>query len=96
VSLATGWHKAQGKWIVIALVSLHVLAVLFYVLVKRHRLVGPMLSGDKLVVAGAASNGNGNGNGVAPSRDDAVSRTLALVLFALCAGVAFWVASLRV
>ena len=28
-------HKAPGKWIVIALVSLHVLAVLFYVLVKR-------------------------------------------------------------
>ncbi|WP_341889434.1 cytochrome b/b6 domain-containing protein [Variovorax sp. YR752] len=96
VSLATGWHKAQGKWIVIGLVSLHVLAVLFYVLVKRHRLVGPMLSGDKLVIAGAAPNGNGNGNGVPPSRDDAVSRTLALVLFALCAGVAFWVASLRV
>jgi cytochrome b len=88
VSLATGWHKAQGKWIVISLVSLHVLAVLFYVLVRRHRLVRPMLSGDKLI-----SSGNGN---VAASRDDAASRWLALVLFALCAGVAYWVASLRV
>jgi cytochrome b len=88
VSLATGWHTAQGKWIVISLVSLHVLAVLFYVLVRRHRLVRPMLSGDKLI-----SSGNGN---VGPSRDDAASRWLALVLFALCAGVAYWVASLRV
>ena len=88
VSFATGWHKAQGKWIVIALVSLHVLAVLFYVLVRRHRLVRPMVSGDKLV---ARANGE-----VAGSRDDAASRGLALVLFALCAGVAYWVASLRV
>lgn len=87
VSLATGWHKAQGKWIVIALASLHVLAVLFYVLVKRHRLVRPMVTGDKQV---SAANGN-----VAPSRDDAASRWLALVLFVLCAGVAYWVASLR-
>jgi hypothetical protein len=47
-----------------------------------------MLSGDKLV-----SSGNGN---VGVSRDDAASRWLALVLFALCAGVAYWVASLRV
>ncbi|MBJ2160152.1 cytochrome b/b6 domain-containing protein [Variovorax sp. IB41] len=88
VSFATGWHKAQGKWIVITLVSLHVLAVLFYVLVKRHRLVRPMVSGDKLV-----SSANGQ---VAESRDDAASRGLALVLFALCAGVAYWVASLRI
>jgi cytochrome b len=88
VSLATGWHKAQGKWIVIALASLHVLAVLFYVLVKRHRLVRPMVTGDKHVLP---ANGN-----VAPSRDDAASRWLALVLFALCAGVAYWVASLRI
>lgn len=89
VSLATGWHKAQGKWIVIALVSLHVLAVLFYVLVKRHRLVRPMVTGDKLI----AANGGGN---AAPSRDDAASRGIALVVFALCAGVAFWISSLRV
>ena len=88
VSLATGWHKGWGKTIVIALVSLHVLAILFYVLVKRHRLVRPMLSGDKLI---AASEGR-----VAPSRDDGASRGLALVLFAVCAGVAYWIASLRI
>jgi len=88
VSLATGWHKAQGKTIVIALVTLHVLAVLFYVLVKRHRLVRPMVSGDKLIRPA--------GNQVPTSRDDAVSRFLALALFAACAGAAYWIASLRV
>ena len=85
VSAATGWHTAQGKWIVITLVSLHVLAVLYYVLVKRHRLVRPMISGDKLVADGAA----------APSRDDMASRLMALVLFAVCAVFAAWIASLR-
>jgi cytochrome b len=99
VSLATSWHRSPGKWTVIALVSLHVLAVLFHVLVRRHRLVRPMVTGDKQVpTASGTVNGavNGAENGVAPSRDDAASRLLALVLFALCAGVAFWVSSLRV
>lgn len=90
VSLATGWHASQGKTLVIALVSLHVLAVLFYVLVKRHRLVRPMVSGDKLITRTSAVGV------VAPSRDDAASRGLALVLFAVCAGAAYWIASLRV
>lgn len=85
VSLATGWHTSQGKWIVIALVGLHVLAVLYYVLVKRRRLVRPMISGDKLVTDGSA----------APSRDDAASRLLALAVFAVCAAFAAWIASLR-
>ena len=85
VDLATWWHSAVGKWVVIALVGLHVLAVLYYVRVKRHRLVRPMISGDKLTVAGT----------VAPSRDDAASRAAALVAFAVCAGVAAWIASLR-
>ena len=85
VSLATGWHTAQGKWIVIALLALHVLAVLYYVLIKRHRLVRPMISGDKLVADGRA----------APSRDDAASRLAAVVVFAVCAAFAAWIASLR-
>ncbi|MFL9665671.1 cytochrome b/b6 domain-containing protein [Variovorax sp. AB1(2024)] len=89
VSLATSWHKAWGKWIVIAFASLHVLAVLFHALVKRHRLVRPMVTGDKLIAAGAGGN-------VAPSRDDAASRAFALVVFALCAGVAYWISSLRI
>jgi cytochrome b len=86
VGWASGWHTTWGKWIVIGLVSLHVLAVLFYVLFKRHRLVRPMITGDKpLPLAPNAG----------ASRDDAASRLLALGLFALCVGIAVWVASLR-
>lgn len=83
---ATSWHNTQGQWLVIALAALHVLAVLFYVLVKRVRLVRPMLSGDRALAPGHAP---------APSRDDGRTRLLALVLFALSAGLAAWVSTLQ-
>jgi cytochrome b len=85
VSLASHWHTTFGKWIVIALVGLHVLAVLFYALVKRQPLVGPMIFGDKLLA----------GLRVAESRDTSSTRFSALVLFLLCTAFAAWTASLR-
>lgn len=85
-SFSTDWHKDAGQWLIIALALLHVAAILWYVFVKRHTLVRPMLSGDKRVAATLA---------VPASRDDAGSRILALLLFALCAGVAVGVASLQ-
>ncbi|MDM0115607.1 cytochrome b/b6 domain-containing protein [Variovorax sp. J22R133] len=85
VSLASGWHSQVGKWIILALVCMHVAAVLFYVLVRRHRLVRPMVLGDKLVSHRAM-----------PSRDDTASRMVALMVFAVCAGFSYWIASLRV
>jgi cytochrome b len=85
VSLASSWHADFGAWIIIALVSLHVLAVLFYVRVKREPLLRPMIDGDKLISDGTP----------VPSRDDAGSRMLALVIFAVCCAFAAWIASLR-
>jgi len=85
-SLATSWHATYGKWIVIALLVVHLLAIAYYALVRRQRLVGPMLSGDKTLPAHPV---------VVPSRDDAASRWLALVVFAACAGFALWIGSLR-
>lgn len=87
-SLATGWHAERGKWLVLALIALHLLAVLYYVLVRRHRLVGPMISGDKTLAVPTATTAR-------PSRDDVASRLLALLLFAACAGFALWIGSLR-
>jgi len=85
VSMASAWHSQVGKWGIIFLVCVHVLAVLFYVVVRRHRLVRPMVSGDKLV-----------SRRVAPSRDDPASRMVALMVFGVCAGFTYWIASLRV
>jgi cytochrome b len=82
VSLATNYHKNIGKWILLALVVLHILAIVFY-LWRKHNLVGAMLHGDKELVTR-----------VAPSRDDAASRTAALVVLAACAGGVYWISTL--
>ena len=47
VALATSYHKNVGKFIVFALVALHVLAIVYYHLVRKQRLVPPMIVGDK-------------------------------------------------
>ena len=84
VSLASAWHAVVGKWIVLALVALHVLAIAFYAVARHQHLVKPMFSGDKLLTHAAAA-----------SRDSAGSRVLALVIFGACAGFAYWISSLR-
>jgi cytochrome b len=70
---ATAWHKDLGQWILVALVALHVLAVLYYRMVRRTDLLGPMLHGDKRAPA--------PGESWMASRDDAVARMLGLVVF---------------
>lgn len=82
VSLATNYHKNIGKWIVLALVLLHIAAIVFY-LWRKHNLVGAMLHGDKELVTR-----------VSPSRDDAASRTAALVVLAACAAGVYWISTL--
>jgi cytochrome b len=84
-SWATAWHAERGQWVVMALIALHVLAIAYHVGVRRHRLVAPMVSGDKLLAPGAT----------APSRDDARSRLTALALFVACAAFAAWLGSWR-
>lgn len=84
VSLATDYHANIGKWILLGLVLLHLGAIVVYLL-RKHNLVGAMLHGDKELVVK-----------VPASRDDTLSRTAALLLFMLCAGVAYWVAGLEV
>lgn len=84
VGLASTWHAAVGAWVVVALVLLHVAAVVFYVAVRGQQLVRPIISGDKLLAHEAPA-----------SRDGAGPRLLALVLFALCGAFAFWISTLR-
>jgi len=83
VSLATWWHKDVGKWVIAALIALHVAAILFYLYRKNENLIKPMLVGDKPLHVP-----------VAPSRDDAVSRVVAVLVFAVCAGFVYWVQGL--
>ena len=81
VMSATSWHKTWGQWLVLGLVALHIAAITFYLLKKNTNLVRPMLVGDKPLPAG-----------IPPSADGLPQRALALLLVALCAGLATWVA----
>ncbi len=76
VSSLTGYHKNIGKYILLALVLLHIAVVLFYLVKKKENLIGPMIHGDKSLV-----------HSVENSRDDGRSRALAAVVFAVCAGL---------
>lgn len=69
---ATAWHTGAGQWILIAMVVLHVAAIIVY---KRRgvSLVKPMLVGDKHLLGD-----------VPHSRDTWATRLLALVLALLC------------
>lgn len=80
---ATWYHKRIGQWVILGLVVLHIAAVLFYLWKKRDNLIKPMLHGDKRM----------NG-AIAPSRDDAASRLLALAILVLCGGAVAWLVKL--
>jgi len=82
VNLATNYHKNIGKWIILVLLVLHMAAIMYY-LWRKLNLIKPMLHGDKkLAVA------------VPASRDDAISRIGALVIFGMCSGFVFWMSTL--
>ncbi|ENO89185.1 cytochrome b/b6 domain-containing protein [Thauera linaloolentis] len=69
----------QNFWVIIALVSLHVLAILFYAHVKKDNLVKPMITGVKEVSDPALKPAQGGG-------------AAAFVLAAAVAGFAVWAA----
>ncbi len=67
-----------GEFVILTLVALHLVAVLYYLLLRRDNLVRPMLTGDK------------PHDGTLPStRDDAALRLRGLIVLALCA-LALW------
>ena len=79
---ATAWHKQWGSKLIVALVVLHVAAIVYYRARKRLDLVRPMIDGDKLLAAGMPA-----------SADGTAQRLLALAIVIACAAAAAWVAS---
>lgn len=77
VALASRYHTALGKYLVVGLIALHLLAIAGYAL-RGRKLVPPMIHGDKPMPTEAA---------VIATRDTAGTRLLALVLLGLSAGV---------
>jgi cytochrome b len=82
VSLGSQYHTQLGKWILLALVLLHVAAIIYHVR-RRQGLLAAMLHGDKQLPAPAAA-----------TRDDARSRLTAFLLLCLCAAAVFWLSGL--
>jgi cytochrome b len=76
VGRATHYHSAVGKYIVIGLVLMHIAALVFYRVRRKQKLVRAMVLGDTEVMMPFES-----------ARDDGRSRTLACVVFAICAAV---------
>jgi cytochrome b len=79
---ASAWHTGPGQWILVALVSLHVAAIVVYRL-RGTNLVPAMLHGDKDLPAGAPASADGTGK-----------RLLALAVAAACGALAIWIARL--
>jgi cytochrome b len=71
---ATSYHKHWGKAIIIALVFLHIAAILFYLFKKKQNLIIPMLKGDKNLPATDAK-------ALPASNDETAQRITALVIF---------------
>ncbi len=84
VSAATSYHTSIGKYIVIALIVLHLAAIAYYALGRQENLVRPMVNGDKVL----------HDIGMAGSRDDAASRVAAVVVLLACASLVAWGVSL--
>lgn len=82
-SLATGWHKGWGQYLIIGLAVLHIAAVIYYTRAKRRNLIAPMWHGDKSLAVD-----------VPASEDGTVQRVLALALIAVGLTVSWWIARL--
>ncbi|MDH5338337.1 MAG: cytochrome b/b6 domain-containing protein [Rubrivivax sp.] len=79
---ATGWHKAWGQWLILAMVGLHLAAVAWYV-ARGSDILAAMLGGDKSLPPGTPA-----------SADGARQRWQALMLALACAAVVTGVVSL--
>ena len=77
-SLLTTLHRYNEK-VILALVALHVAAILYYRFAKRKDLVRPMLDGDARFESPFPA-----------SRDDAALRARAVAVAAACAAAVYW------
>lgn len=80
---ATWYHKRIGQWLLLALVVLHIGAVLYYLVRRKDNLIKAMVGGDKMLARPAPE-----------SRDTAGTRLLALALLATCGAAVAWLVSL--
>lgn len=81
IAWATAWHAGWGPWLVYVILGLHIGAIAYYRIVKRHNLVPAMLHGDKLHQP----------SDLPASRDGFLTLLPALCFAAASAVMAYWV-----
>jgi cytochrome b len=81
--LASEWHSAVGKTLLVVLTIAHVTAVLYYLWRKQKNLIAPMIRGDVSLPDGTAASADGAG-----------ARLAALVIFIAAAVLAWWIGGL--
>ena len=83
ISLASWYHSDVGQYLLMGIVALHILAIVFFVTVRKRTLVRPMLHGDKHMAQAAIS-----------ATDSVGTRIAALLLLLACGAFAWWVAGI--
>ena len=83
VAWATHHHQNIGKFLLLALIVTHLLAIAFYRWIRRQSLVSAMIHGDKLLSPLTTS-----------SSDTTARRFLALLIWVVCATLVWWLTPL--
>ncbi|NBX55143.1 MAG: cytochrome B [Betaproteobacteria bacterium] len=83
VSMATWYHKAVGKKLLLLWIAMHLLAMVFHRWRLGENLVTAMFHGDKPTT-----------DATIPSQDSAKTRWLALICLALSAALVIWLVNL--
>lgn len=81
----SGIHHLNEQ-VMLVLIGLHIVAIVWYAVVRKRRLVRPMITGDKSMAEVPTAT--------EPSRDDAAVRLLALVVAAVSIGIVWGIASM--
>lgn len=81
IGWATTWHKGWGQWLLYAILGLHLVAIVYYSLLQREKLVPAMVHGNKNVAQ----------HNLPASRDGWGVALSAFLFAAACAVMAYWV-----
>jgi cytochrome b len=82
------WLHKLNEWVIIGFISLHLVAILWYSLVRRKSLVPAMISGN--------AQAKDVPSGTVPAQDDISVWIRALILAACVTALIFWIRSLEV
>ncbi|MNR18669.1 hypothetical protein D3C85_1354060 [compost metagenome] len=83
VDAATRWHAELGQYLLLALLGLHLLAIAYYVLLRRRPLVRAMVTGDRDLP-----------EALPQAADSTRQRLLALVIALACAAISWGIGRL--